>query len=150
MANINFVGNVGKDSEIRFTKSGRPVLNFSVADSKSKRLDNGEFEEIASQWFNVSLWGDEAEFYSERILKGTRVEVFGEFYSRKFDSQSGPGTSLDVTAKGVNVFPPRNGQGQRQASRSQESPWAAPEASSGTSDGWGDSSPAQANTEPPF
>jgi len=47
MAEIKFTGNVGKDAELRFTPSGRAVLNFSVADSKSKKLENGEWETLA-------------------------------------------------------------------------------------------------------
>jgi single-strand DNA-binding protein len=144
MADIKFTGNVGKDAELRWTQGGRAVLNFSVADSKSRKLDNGEWETLAEQWLNCAIWGDLAEFYAEKLKKGSRVTVYGDFMSRKYEAKDGtPGVSLDVTVKGLDIMPSKNG-GNRQ-SRPQEDPWAAP---GGQSDGggWGNGP----DSEPPF
>ena len=134
MADIKFTGNVGKDAELRWTPSGRPGLNFSVADSKSKKLDNGEWETLAEQWLNCAIWGDLAEFYAEKIKRGSRVTVYGDFMSRKYETKEGvPGVSLDVTVKGVDIMPSKNGSGQQGGNRGgqsnggqQEDPWATP------------------------
>jgi single-strand DNA-binding protein len=152
MADIKFTGNVGKDAELRWTPNGRAVLNFSVADSKSRKLDNGEWETLAEQWLNCAIWGDEAEFYAEKIKRGARDTDYGDFMSRKYEAKDGAqGTSLDVTVKGVDIMPSRNGGnqqaggGQRSAGQQQQDdPWAAPTASN--SGGWGNG-PEQ---DPPF
>jgi len=149
MADIKFTGNVGKDAELRWTQSGRPVLNFSVADSKSRKLDNGEWETISEQWLNCAVWGDLAEFYADKVKRGARVTVFGDFMSRKYEGKDGtPGTSLDVTVKGLEIFPSRNGGGQGgQRQAAQEDPWAAPAAAGASSaGGWGNGP----ESEPPF
>lgn len=152
MADIKFTGNVGKDAELRWTPSGRPVLNFSVADSKSKKLDNGEWETLAEQWLNCAIWGDLAEYYAEKIKRGARLTVYGDFMSRKYEAKDGtPGTSLDVNVKGVDIMPSRNGGGQQggnrggQGSGQQEDPWATP-AASNAGGGWGNGP----DSEPPF
>jgi single-strand DNA-binding protein len=145
MADVKFTGNVGKDSELRFTPSGAAVLNFSVADSKSKKLDNGEWETISEQWMNCTIWRELAEFYADKLLKGTRVTVYGEFYSRKYDAKDGTqGVSLDVNVKGVEVHPKRGQQQSQQRSAPADDAWGAP--SGGNAQGWGNG----AASEPPF
>lgn len=140
MADIKFTGNVGKDAELRWTQGGRAVLNFSVADSKSRKLDNGEWETLAEQWLNCAVWGDEAEFYAEKIKRGARVTVYGDFMSRKYEAKDGtPGTSLDVTVKGIDIMPSRNG-GQRSGG-GQSSQGGQQDAG-----GWGNGP----DSEPPF
>lgn len=139
MADIKFTGNVGKDAELRWTQGGRAVLNFSVADSKSRKLDNGEWETLAEQWLNCAVWGDEAEFYAEKIKRGARVTVYGDFMSRKYEAKDGSqGLSLDVTVKGIDIMPSRNG-GQRNGGQSSQG---------GQQDagGWGNGP----DSEPPF
>ena len=154
MADIKFTGNLGRDAELKFTPSGRAVLNFSVADSKSRKLDNGDWETLKEQWLNVEVWGELAEFYSEKLPKGSRVTIYGEFYSRKYEAKDGtPGVSLDVVAKGVDIMPSKNG-GQKQGGGSgggnktattQEDPWATPGVSN-SGGSWGNGP----DSEPPF
>lgn len=141
MADIKFTGNVGKDAELRWTQGGRAVLNFSVADSKSRKLDNGEWETLAEQWLNCAVWGDEAEFYAEKIKRGARVTVYGDFMSRKYEAKDGSqGLSLDVTVKGIDIMPSRNG-GQRNGGGQQSQ--GAQQQDAG---GWGNGP----DSEPPF
>lgn len=153
MADIKFTGNVGKDAELRWTQGGKAVLNFSVADSKSRKLDNGEWETLAEQWLNCAIWGDLAEFYAEKIKRGARVTVYGDFMSRKYDAKDGtPGTSLDVNVKGVDIMPAR---GARQdgagngGNRSAGGQWGGNQGATGNNspdDPWGN----PADSEPPF
>lgn len=139
MADIKFTGNVGKDAELRWTQGGRAVLNFSVADSKSRKLDNGEWETLAEQWLNCAIWGDLAEFYAEKIKRGARVTVYGDFMARKYEAKDGtPGTSLDVTVKGVDIMPARNG---RQDGAGQGG-------NQGNSGSWGDGQGQTGNNSP--
>jgi single-strand DNA-binding protein len=159
MADIKFTGNLGKDAELRFTPSGRAVLNFSVADSKSKRLESGEWETIAEQWIDCAIWGDLAEFYHEKLRRGSRVTVYGDFMSRKYTNKEGvPGVSLDVNVKGVDILPSKNGGGQQgrqpgEASSwggkgtAKDDPWASPAAQpANAGGGWGNGP----DSEPPF
>jgi single-strand DNA-binding protein len=148
MAEISFTGNVGKEPALEFTKSGQPRLTFSVADSKSKSDGNGGWEKLAEQWLRVTVWGPYAEHLAEQITKGSRVKVYGEFYAREYEGKDGgKGVSLDVTADGVKVYPPKNGQGQpaARAVAPANDPWAAP--AGANAGGWGT---APAESDPPF
>ncbi|MGP9528612.1 single-stranded DNA-binding protein [Glutamicibacter sp. AOP5-A2-18] len=116
MAEIVATGNLGADAELRTTQSGRSVLNFRIGDSKSKKNDQGGWDKVAENWFNVAIWGELAEFYSQKLTKGTRVKVAGEFYQREYDKRdgSGQGVSLDVRAWAVDIIPKRDNSGGTQ------------------------------------
>lgn len=139
MAQINFTGNIGADAELRWTQSGRPVLNFQVYDSKSKRNDQGDWDEITKQVFRCALWGPPAEWYAEALTTGTRVKVSGEFYSREYETRDGAkGLSLDVDVEGLHVYPPRRDQAPRQSQQPAGSGWGQQDTQQGG--GWGDDS----------
>ena len=140
MAEIQFTGGVGADAELRFTANGVPVLGVRVCDSKSKPDGNGGWETIAETWFNVSLFGPEAEALAPTIRKGARVKVAGEFYARPYEGRNGPGVSQDVNATGIKVLPSRKNDGQSQGGGWDSKP-AAPSGDAWTggdnTGGWG-------------
>jgi len=112
-------------------------MSFSVADSKSRKTESGDWETLAEQWLECTIWGSLAEHYDGKLTKGSRVTVYGDFMSRKYEAKDGSeGTSLDVNVKGVDIMPSRNGNGSSQTanrsnggaggSSAQEDPWATP------------------------
>jgi single-strand DNA-binding protein len=99
---VMIIGNLGRDPEMRYTPTGRPVTQFSVAVNQStKNQQTGEWTE-ETDWFRVSVFGDRAERAAEQLRKGNRVFVEGRFRTREFEGQDGQKrTSLDVTADNV-------------------------------------------------
>ena len=97
-----FIGNLGSNPEMRFTPSGDPVTQFSVATSRRY----GDKEETT--WFRVNVWGKQAESCSQYLHKGSKVLVEGRL---KPDANGNPtvfqrkdgtwGASYDVTADTV-------------------------------------------------
>src|SRR5215212_285247 len=99
---IQIVGNLGRDPELRYTPSGRPVTEFSVAVNQStKNQQTGDWVE-ATDWFRVSVWGDRAERAAENLRKGNRVLVDGRFRTREYETKDGQKrVSLEITADTV-------------------------------------------------
>jgi single-strand DNA-binding protein len=111
---IQIVGNLGRDPEMRYTPSGRPVTEFSVAVNQStKNQQTGEWIE-ATDWFRVSIWGDRGERAAENLRKGTRVLVDGRFRTREYEAKDGQKRiSLEITADTVLPLDKREqGEGQ--------------------------------------
>jgi single-strand DNA-binding protein len=136
MADIIFTGNLGADSEIRYTTSGSPVLNFRAADTKSKKDGSGGWEKVTEQWFRVELWGSTAEFLADHLKSGVRVKVYGQFYKRDYEGTNGPGVSLDVKASAVEILT-SNKDRQKLAENppaTREDPWSTPAATN--AGGW--------------
>ena len=99
---LMIIGNLGRDPEMRYTPTGKPVTQFTVAVNQSTRnQQTGEWTED-TDWFRVSVFGDRAERAAEQLRKGNRVFVEGRFRTREFEGQDGQKrTSLDLTADNV-------------------------------------------------
>jgi single-strand DNA-binding protein len=127
---VMIIGNLGRDPEMRYTPSGRPVTQFSVAVNQStKNQQTGEWTE-ETDWFRVSVFGDRAERAAEQLRKGNRVFVEGRFRTREFEGNDGQKrTSLDITADNVISLERRP--------RDDDAAFAAPAAAGGFSSGGG-------------
>lgn len=80
--NVNLVGNLTRDPEIRFLDSGTAVADFGMA--VANRVKNGdEWEDGPGQFFDITAWGTLAENVADSLTKGDRVVVVGVL---KFDS----------------------------------------------------------------
>lgn len=90
-AQTTVTGTVGQDPTLRFTQSGRPVLDISIGCTpRRKNKDTSEWENIgADLWIRASIWDAEAEKWCERLRKGDRVTITGELYKRTYQDQAG-------------------------------------------------------------
>lgn len=89
MAGLNkvmIIGNLGRDPEMRYTPSGSPVTNFSVAVSRQSRTPEGEQRE-ETEWFNVTCWDRQAEIANQYLAKGRQVYVEGRLRTRSWEDQ---------------------------------------------------------------
>ncbi len=69
-------GNLGRDPDLRFTPNGTPVTRFSVATSRSWTGADGQPQERTT-WWQVSVWGKQAETVSQNLRKGSQVFIEG-------------------------------------------------------------------------
>ena len=99
---IMIIGNLGRDPEMRYTPTGKPVTQFSVAVSHSRPDGQGGGWIEGTDWFRVSVFGDRAERAAEQLRKGNKVFVEGRFKTREFEGKDGEKrTSLDVISDNV-------------------------------------------------
>jgi single-strand DNA-binding protein len=82
------IGNLGRDPEMRYTPSGQPVTQFTVAVNRSHKDQNGEWVE-ETEWFRVVAWGPLAERTAENLRKGRKVYVEGRLQTRQWEGQDG-------------------------------------------------------------
>ena len=85
---VMIIGNLGRDPEMRFTPSGRPVTSFTVATSRTWNSPDGERHE-ETEWFNVVAWGKLAETCKQYLVKGQQVYVEGRLQTRRWEDQEG-------------------------------------------------------------
>lgn len=111
-AEVSFVGNVGKDPELRFTPAGQAVCNLSVAVNSRKKVD-GAWVDGEASWYRVSLWEDAGQALAEVVSKGDRVVVMGRLSIASFEKDGEKKTVPDVQASVVGIVPkqlPKNTQ----------------------------------------
>jgi len=95
---VMIIGHLGKDPEMRYTPSGRPVTNFNIATSRSWNTSDGE-RRTETEWFNVVAWGSLAEICNQYLKKGRQVYVEGRLQSRSWEDNDGRRhTSVEVIA----------------------------------------------------
>lgn len=87
---ITLVGNLTADPELRFTPSGAPVANFTVA-STPRTFDRttSEWKDGDAMFINCSVWRQAAENAAETLTKGMRVIVQGRLKSRSYETREG-------------------------------------------------------------
>jgi len=104
------VGNVGRDPELKYLQSGRPVCSFSVAVSESWTDRQSNEKREKTTWYKVSAWGPLAETANQYVAKGRQVMVIGTVEARAYADNSGqPAASLDLTARDIRFLGGRDG-----------------------------------------
>lgn len=95
---VMIIGNLGRDPEMRYTPSGRPVTTFSVATSRSWNTSEGE-RRVETEWFNVVAWSSLAEICKQYLTKGQQVYIEGRLQTRQWDDSDGnKHTSIEIVA----------------------------------------------------
>ena len=87
---ITLVGNLTADPELRFTPSGAPVANFTVA-STPRMFDrqSNEWKDGDALFLNCAVWRQAAENVAESLTKGMRVIVQGRLRQRSYETREG-------------------------------------------------------------
>lgn len=98
MITATVTGKLGRDPEIRQTKSGKTMTRFSVASSQKKG------EEYETTWVEVLCFNEMADMCAEKLRKGDRVVVNGKMNLDKYEKKDGTqGASLALLADDVGI-----------------------------------------------
>jgi single-strand DNA-binding protein len=86
---VILIGNLGSDPEVKYTPSGVPVVNFSLATTESwSDKTSGERQE-RTEWHRLVLWRRLAEIAGQYLKKGSKLYVEGKLQTRSWDDQNG-------------------------------------------------------------
>lgn len=85
---VMLIGRLGRDPEMRYTPSGRPVTTFSLATSRSWNTSEGE-RRTETEWFTIVAWGSLAEICKNYLNKGQQVYIEGRLQTRHWDDAEG-------------------------------------------------------------
>jgi single-strand DNA-binding protein len=109
---VMVIGNLGRDPEMRYTPSGKPVTTFSVATSRTWNTSEGEKRE-ETEWFNVVAWRSLAEICKQYLTKGQQVYIEGRLQTRHWDDQEGnKHTSVEIVANEMIILSERRETGE--------------------------------------
>lgn len=112
---IIVVGRLGRDPEMRYTSTGQALTTFSLATDRRYTDSNGQ-QQKQTIWFNLSVWGKQAESCNNFLKKGNLVVVEGNLRAdpqtggpRVYQKSDGTsGASYDVTAQTVRFLTPKS------------------------------------------
>ena len=104
---VMIIGHLGRDPEMRYTPSGKPVTTFTVAVSRTWSSGDGE-KHSETEWFNIVAWGNLAETCKQYLNKGQQVYIDGRLQTRRWDDkEGGKHTSVEIVASEMIILSER-------------------------------------------
>ena len=82
-------GNLTRDPELRFSTKGTAWCTAGLAVTRRRRLDDGGYEELPAEFYEVVCFGDLAEHVAECLSKGDRVVVTGRVETETWTGHDG-------------------------------------------------------------
>ena len=84
-----FIGNLGRDPEVRTFSNGNKVCNLRIACTEKWKSKDGERKE-RTEWVTVAIFQEGLIRVAEQYLrKGSKVFIQGKMATRKYQDQSG-------------------------------------------------------------
>lgn len=105
MTDINsvvLVGRLVKDSEIKYLKSGTPLLNFTLASNKSKKVNDKWEDEVS--FFDCVLYGKQADNLFKLLLKGKLVSIQGSLEQQRWESNGDKRSRVKIIVDKVQLL----------------------------------------------
>lgn len=93
-------GNLTKDAELRYTGDGKPVCNFTLAYTASKKdKQTNEWEDEGTAFVRVTVFDKGAENAANSLKKGMSAFAYGRFKNREWtDNEGNTRGSLELSA----------------------------------------------------
>ena len=136
-ASIKIDGRIAADPRFN-SVNGKSVANIKVLAGRSKKNDDGTWENLSTTAYDVAFWNQHAELVNMfNPNKGDSVVVTGTVTGiDKFSGDKGELLSVKVSGDGLRVFPKNNNGGgsfpapagfnaEHQPTQAQSDPWAA-------------------------
>lgn len=84
---VNLIGHLGRDPEMKYTTGGKAITQFSVATSSSKKAASGEWVE-ETEWHNIKAFEKSAEIAAQYLVKGSQVAIRGRIQTEKWTDKN--------------------------------------------------------------
>ena len=98
---VTLVGRLTRDPELRHTASGDPICSIRLAVSSRQREGDGSWGD-KSNYFDVTVFGRQADTAAQYLAKGRRIGVDGRLSWREWQAQDGSRRqSVEVVANDI-------------------------------------------------
>jgi single-strand DNA-binding protein len=111
---VTLVGRLTRDPELRHLPSGSPVLQLGLAVNGRQKDEAGNWTDKPN-FFDVKVFGNQAEMLSQHLAKGRRVGIDGRLDWSSWEAQDGGKRSkVEVVAFQVQFLDSRGEGGGEQ------------------------------------
>lgn len=84
---VIFLGNVGKDPEVKVLPSGTRVANFPLATTERFKDEMGEYHD-RTEWHNLVALNRRADVVRDYVQKGSKIFIEGKQQTRSWTDKS--------------------------------------------------------------
>jgi single-strand DNA-binding protein len=102
---VILIGRLGRDPELKYTPSGTPVCNFSLATDSVWKDKTGE-QKQQTEWHRIVAWNKLAEICGQYLTKGKQIYIEGSIRSRQYEDKQGGGkrTAYEIVAQQMKML----------------------------------------------
>ena len=97
------VGRLGKDPEIRYTPSGDPVTEFSIAVDETYKDKNGD-KVTKTEWLKIIAWRKLAEICGQYLCKGKLVLIEGKIQTDQWEKDGVKHYTTKIVASNMQML----------------------------------------------
>jgi|SRR5690625_1025565 len=111
------VGRLTRDPELRYSKSGVAVCNFTLACNRHFKSNDGE----GADFINCVTFRKTAENLAQYMKKGNQVGVDGRIQTRTYDDKDGKTVFVtEIIAEYVQFLETKGSSGNQQSNQQQD------------------------------
>lgn len=109
MADINRVIEIGRltrDAEVTYTPGGMAIAKFSIA--VNRRVKNGDGWADEANYFDVQVFGKQAEGLKPFLLKGKQVGIDGYLKQDRWEKDGQKFSKVTINANDIQLLTPKD------------------------------------------
>ncbi len=99
---VVLVGRLTRDLELKYLNSGTAVGRFSLAVNRMKRSGDAREEEVS--YFDITVWGRQAEVLNSYLSKGRQVCVSGELRQSRWEQDGQARSRVEIVANSIQLL----------------------------------------------
>ena len=101
---VQLIGAVGNDPEVRTLQGGAKVASFRLATTERYKDRDGNQKE-QTEWHSITVWNGKADFVEKYVKKGNNLFISGKLATRQWTDQSGNKRySTEVVAENIQML----------------------------------------------
>lgn len=129
MSSVNkviLIGNAGQDPDVRYIDRGVAIANFPLATTeRGYTMQNGTQVPDRTEWHNIVLWRNMAEWAEKNLRKGMKVYVEGHLQTRTWEKEGIRRSKTEIIAENILILhrperPQNQTQGTAESSSNDE------------------------------
>ncbi|GMO46820.1 MAG: hypothetical protein Ta2B_28560 [Termitinemataceae bacterium] len=106
---VMLIGRLTRDAEYKVLPSGQAVCNFSIAVNRRRKV--GEQWEDEAYYFDIVLWGKQADSLNKYLVKGKQIGIDGELRQDRWQQDGQNRSKVVVSANNVQLLGGGQGNG---------------------------------------
>ena len=108
MSSVNkviLIGNAGQDPDVRYLDRGVAIANFPLATTeRGYTMQNGTQVPDRTEWHNIVLWRNMAEWAEKNLRKGMKVYVEGHLQTRTWEKEGIRRSKTEIIAENIMIL----------------------------------------------
>lgn len=99
---VVLIGRLTRDAEYKVLPSGQGVCNFSVAVNRRKK--SGDRWEDEANYFDIVLWGKQADAINRYLVKGKQIGIDGELRQDRWQQDGQNRSKVVISANNIQLL----------------------------------------------